>query len=240
MKLNAVFGLLVPLLLSACAHSSAVWEAEVERENRMEDRAAEWIYAEPVTYRENHDPFDIYLTDGRDLRVSYGTVTWQEVQGWKPGRKLTLAYSAMIGCALVDSETLAQLPVIGGWDNRHPLDLLLRQNLELACTTVDIVEAYDASVEHWQAETDRLYRLYLESGKVPADAKDAIRTEHATWEMFREAHALALDRFYSVPDGTMWEIKCNEEYHAFIRDQARRLQDMIEPIDHPPQPTHTE
>ena len=37
----------------------------------MEDRAVEWIYAEPVAYLENHDPSDIYLKDGRDLRVGF-------------------------------------------------------------------------------------------------------------------------------------------------------------------------
>ena len=105
----------------------------------MDDREAEWIYAEPVTYLGNHDPSDIELKDGRDLRVFYGTVTWQEVQQWKSGQKLNyLSYSAGMGCVLVDSETLAQLPVIRGWNDRHPLDLLLKQDLRLTCSTMDI------------------------------------------------------------------------------------------------------
>jgi hypothetical protein len=212
-----------------------------EQESRMEDRAAEWIYSEPVTFQDDHDPSDIYLKDGRDLRVSYGTVTWQEVQEWKPGRKLTLAYSPKTGCVLIDSETLGQLPVIecwdwrhpldASWDGRHPLDLLLDQDLRLNYSTTSIVMAYGASIQHWQAEIDRLYNLYLDSDKVPASAKEVIRAERAAWEKLREAHALALGSLYSIPDGTMWKIKGNKEYHAFIRDQARRLQDMAEALE---------
>ena len=117
MNLNAAVGLLVPLFLSACAHSPAAWKMKAEQESRMEDRAAEWIYSEPVTFQDDHDPSDIYLKDGRDLRVSYGTVTWQEVQEWKPGRRLTLAYSAKAGCVLIDEDAWDELPVLGGWND---------------------------------------------------------------------------------------------------------------------------
>ena len=62
--------------------------------------------------------------------------------------------------------------------------------------------------------------------------KEAFRAERMAWNSFCEAHANALGALYLLPDGTMWEIKGEEEYHAFVRDQARHLQHMVETLDY--------
>jgi uncharacterized protein YecT (DUF1311 family) len=142
-----------------------------------------------------------------------------------------------MGCVLVDEEIMDQLPVIGGWGDRHPLDLLLEQNLQLDYSTMDIVEALNRSSTHWEEEIDRLYLLYLESEQVPTAAKAAIQAERAAWVRFRDGHAKAAGSLYSLPSGTMWEIKGSEHYHALVRDQACRLQDLLEALDcEPPAP----
>jgi uncharacterized protein YecT (DUF1311 family) len=173
----------------------------------------------------------IWLEDGRELKVRFDKITLEQVEQWKPGRNLTLAYSAVMGCVLVDEEIMDQLPVIGGWGDRHPLDLLLEQNLQLDYSTMDIVEALNRSSTHWEEESDRLYLLYLESEQVPPAAKEAIRAEQAAWLRFRDEHAKAAGSLYSLPGGTMWRIKASEHYHALLRGQARRLQDLLEALD---------
>ena len=212
--------------LTGCQHQPV--NVPATSVSRQQDLSSEWIYSEPVTYKENHDPSMIWLQDGRELQVCYGKISWQEVEKWPVGRKLTLAYSERQGCVLIDGETLAQFPVIRGWGHHHPLDLLLKRNLELAVTTMDIVEAYDTSIAHWQAEIERFYRQYLNSEQLPSKAKEAIRSEQDLWARFREGHIRATGELYSVPSGTMWTIKGSEHCHALIRGQAVLLQELVE------------
>jgi len=219
--------ILLTVVLVGCMHQQGSPAAE----SLAEARSAEWLYTEQVVYQENHDPSDIYLTDGRDLRVTYGAITWMAVQQWKAGRKLTFAYSEAEGCMLVDAETNDALPVIAVWAGRHPLDVLLAQDLALTRSTLDIVEAYDASVAHWEREIVRLYDFYLSSDKIPAGTRQDIQAERAAWEDYRDRHAKAAKGLYALPQGTMWNIKGSEHYHELVRSQAIRLQEMVETID---------
>jgi hypothetical protein len=149
----------------------------------------DWIFAQEVAYNENHDPSMIWLADGRELKVIYdGQLTWEVVELWTPGRKMTLAYSAAKGCVLIDVATGHQLPVIAGWHDDHPLDLLLKEDLSSADTTVDMVDAYVGSGDRWEIEIRRLYALLLEMPIVPTETKEALRAEQTAWETFRAAH----------------------------------------------------
>ena len=72
-------------VLAGCAHRPA----DPASHSRTDAQEADWIYAEPVAYKESHDPADIHLMDGRVLGVAYGSVSWEDVAKWLPGRKLS-------------------------------------------------------------------------------------------------------------------------------------------------------
>jgi hypothetical protein len=227
MKLSGALldGLII--MIAGCAQAPGPAQQTLIDQGR--ESSPEWIYSEPVRYRENHDPSVIWLEDGRQLTVQFGTITWEQVEkGWSAGRQLTLAYSARQGCVLIDEETRDLLQVIGGWGDGHPLDVILRRNLELTQSTVDISEAYQANGLRWVAEIDRLYRLYLESDRTTTGQRRFIMAEKAAWLKYRAAHDDFAGSLVARSNGTMWTIRVKEHDHAHCRDQAHHLQALLE------------
>ena len=218
--------LMLALALAGCSVPPALRN----RAATLTPQDADWIHTEAVSYQENHDPSMIWLQDGRHLMVIYDSLTWKDVDKWENGRKLTLAFSAQRGCVLIDAESRENLPVIAGWGDKHPLDILLQRNLGLTRTTLDIIEAYDASTARWKKEIDRLYLVYLEYDQIPAADKVTIRKERALWDQFLDGHDRVAGCLYSLPDGTMWSIKAAEHDNALIKSQACRLQDLLYPL----------
>lgn len=216
------FIVFLPITLFGCTYQPPI----PVKQSLMAPPSAELLYSEQVAYKGSHDPADIYLSDGRVLGVVYGEPSWNDVERWKPGRKLSYAYYADAGAVLVDNETREQLSVISGFGDGHPLDVLLARNLALTRTTLDIVESYRASATRWERETERLYNLYLSSSALSSEVKNDLRAERSAWERFRDLHTKATGDLYSLPIGTMWEIKAAEHRHALIRSQAMRLQEL--------------
>lgn len=56
------------------------------------DAKSKWLVYRPVAYQESHDPSMIWLQDKTQLEVRFGEVSFEEVDAWKPGRKLAFAY----------------------------------------------------------------------------------------------------------------------------------------------------
>lgn len=48
------------------------------------DTKGKWLVYHPVIYQENHDPSIVWLREKTRLEVRYGTVTFAEVDAWKP------------------------------------------------------------------------------------------------------------------------------------------------------------
>lgn len=190
----------------------------------------EWIYSEPVIYQENHDPSTVWLKDGRRLHVVYVEITWEQVEQWKPGRKLDLAYSTVRGPVLIDTQTRKQLPILDGLEKTHPLDKLLDRDLAHAMDTASMVGAYEDSYRHWNAEIDRLYQQVLESPYVPAEAKAEIKKTHAAWQSFSQQHLIAAGRIWLLPEGTMWFVRASEHSHGLARDYALRFSELLDAV----------
>ena len=194
--------------------------------------SAEWKYTERVVYQANHDPSMIALKDGRELMVHFRELSWEDIdKDWRPGRKLTLAYSERLGCVLIDDESRTQLSVISGWGRLHPLDILLNRNLELTRSTMDMVEAYGESIRHWEAEVDRLYVLFQESGKLTLAQKKSLGAERSAWNKYRSAHSSFTGGLIQRTSGTMWNIKSMEYALAVVKSQASHLQSLVEVIE---------
>lgn len=194
-------------------------------------RANEWIVTERVTFADTSGPDVIKLSDGTRLNVLYeNRSTWEEVGSWTKETRLTYGYGTVFGAVLIQPESRTRLVVYDGFENKHPLDLLLSRNLAAGPTNMDMLEAYDSSVARWTAEIDRIYLFLSERADVPPEAKKALMAEQRAWKSFIEAHGKASSELYRLPDGTMWGMKDIEAHHELIRGHALRLLKLVEPL----------
>ena len=89
--------LLSALVFSGCQTKTA--PQHYSNTGSTKERSSEWIWSENVEFMEYHDVMQIYLVDGRKLQVALGqsipsAVEWSEVNQWKRGRALRIAFSA--------------------------------------------------------------------------------------------------------------------------------------------------
>jgi hypothetical protein len=176
----------------------------------------------------------IYLEDGRKLQVALDQpnsdgLKWSEVNQWKRGRPLRISFSQASGPTLIDVESFSQLPIIGGFDSTqspHPLDRLLRQNLENSRDTVSIEETYALNTQRWESEIDRIYDVAAEDIRVLEFVKKA----QVSWKLFRKNQIKAAAELHNLPPGTMWRIRQAEFVHEFTRSHALQLLALLEPL----------
>lgn len=194
-------------------------------------RDNEWVFTESVVFADTHDPSVIKLEDGRRLSVLYdGSSKWEVAAGWPKGTHLTLAYSRARGCVLIEPGSGFLVPVYDGFDEKHPLDLLLRRDLAVNLSTQGMREAYEASIARWTHEIRRIHEFFQNTTLLPPEAKSALRLEQQAWEAFLAAHGRAVSELFSLPDGTMWGPRNLEHYHNVVRDQAIRLLHLTDPL----------
>jgi hypothetical protein len=176
----------------------------------------------------------IYLEDGRKFQVALDQpdsegLKWSEVNQWKQGRPLRIAFSPASGPTLIDVESFSRLPIIGGFDSAqspHPLDRLLRQNLENSRHTISIVETYALNTQRWQTEIDRIYDVAAEDIRV----REFVKKAQVSWKLFRENQIKAAAELHNLPPGTMWQIRQSEFVHEFTRSHALQLLALLEPL----------
>ena len=61
---------------------------------------SEWLYHKAMQYQENHDPSMVWLNTGEKIEVRYSNIKWKEVDTWKKGKQLFIAYRPETGgCA---------------------------------------------------------------------------------------------------------------------------------------------
>ncbi len=211
------------LALAGCSPrevNKRTW-SEVYRDN-------EWIVTEVVAFAASRDPSDIELGDGRRVSIFYGGKSdWETASAWTIGTELTLAYSKAQGFVLIEPESGFRAPVYDGFDDRHPLDLLLNQNLAVDFTTVGSTVAYDASIVRWNEEIERLHDYFQNSTLLSKEAKAALAVEQRAWAEFLSAHSVASSELFGLPEGTMWRSRSVEYLHQITRDHAVRLLKLI-------------
>lgn len=182
---------------------------------------------------EYHDVMQIYLVDGRKLQVALGqsipsAIAWSEVDQWKRGRALRIAFSATDGPTLIDVETFSRMPIIGGLglpQANHPLDRLLTQNLEISLDTISIENSYSVNTQHWETEIDRIYEVAAKDARV----SEALRSAHVGWKSFRENQIKASAALHSLATGTIWRIQHAEFVHRLTRSHALQIMSLLEP-----------
>lgn len=194
-----------------------------------EPKSWEWMEPEDVVFKASHDPTIVELKDGRRLAVIYGgpddahRPTWSEVQNWKPGRPLRLTFAAAEGAVLYDPESQGLLPITTGLERHHPLDRLLERCLEMAPTTVDILQAYADNAKRWDGEIDRIYALVKEDQSLAKEVRKSLEMEQVAWIRFREAGLTTAGKVFSTLEGSMWSIEWARWCHALRREHAQSL-----------------
>lgn len=200
-------GMVIPLLLALAL-------------GPMNISGAGWLVTETVQYQENHDPWMVWLVDGRKLQVEYTNIEWEEVEQWAKGRKLKIAFSKQTGAVLVDDDSGRHIPITSGL-NPHPLDRLLKRKLDRAISTVDMVAAHREIDCYWQAEIERAYRV-LES-TLPAELRASVKDARKAWGAFRKKQVDLLGKMYAARDGTMWRIVLASRVRELDAHHAKAL-----------------
>jgi hypothetical protein len=176
----------------------------------------------------------IYLEDGRKLQVALDQpnsdgLKWSEVNQWKRGRPLRISFSQASGPTVIDVESFSQLPIIGGFDSTqspHPLDRLLRQNLENSRDSISIEETYALNTQRWDSEIDRIYDVAAEDIRV----REFVKKAQVSWKLFWENQIKAAAELHTLPTGTMWRIRQSGFVHDFTRSHALQLLALLEPL----------
>ena len=221
------------LIFSGC-HNQTIHQTPSKAEVTGFERSSEWLWSESVQFLEYHDLMQIYIEDGRKLQVALDQpnsdgLKWSEVNQWQRGRPLRISFSQASGPILIDVESLSRLPIIGGFDSAqspHPLDRLLRQNLENSRDTASIEKTYALNTQRWETEIDRIYDYAAEDIRV----RELLKKAQVSWKLFRENQIKAAAELYSLPPGTMWGIRHSEFVHEFTRSHALELLTLLEPL----------
>jgi hypothetical protein len=221
------------LIFSGC-HNQTTHQTPSKAEVTGFERSSEWLWSESVQFSEYHDRMQIYLEDGRKFQVALDQpdsegLKWSEVNQWKQGRPLRIAFSPASGPTLIDVESFSRLPIIGGFDSAqspHPLDRLLRQNLENSRDTISIEETYVLNTQLWETEIDRIYDVAAEHIRV----REFVKKAQVSWRLFRENQIKAAAELHNLPPGTMWQIRQTEFVHEFTRSHALQLLALLEPL----------
>ena len=227
-----VLSLLSILFFSGCQNTAN--KSPTKAESVGLERSSEWLWSEPVQFLEYHDLMQIYLEDGRKLQVALDQpnsdgLNWSEVNHWKRGRPLRISFSQASGPTLIDIDSFSRLPIIGGFDSAqspHPLDRLLRQNLENSRDTVSIEETYALNTQRWETEIDRIYDVAAEDIRV----REFVKKAQVSWKLFWENQIKSAAELHNLPLGTMWRIRQAEFVHEFTRSHALQLLALLEPL----------
>ena len=221
------------LIFSGC-HNQTIHQTPSKAEVSGLERSSEWLWSESVQFLEYHDRMQIYLEDGRKFQVALDQpdsdgLKWSEVNQWQRGRPLRISFSQASGPTLIDVDSFSQLPIIGGFDSAqspHPLDRLLRQNLENSRDTASIEAAYALNTQRWETEIDRIYDVAAEDIRV----REFVKKAQVSWKLFRENQIKAAAELHNLPPGTMWQIRQSEFVHEFTRSHALQLLALLEPL----------
>ena len=184
------------------------------------EASRKWLRYVPVVYQENHDPSMVFLKGGIRYAVRYGVVPLEELDDWKPGRKLAFAYRSDTGPVLLDTATGHCLPVVSGW-KKHPLDEYVDLQLEKGykgCMAT-IVEFEMNAADLWKQEMKRAYED-LES-RLPERQQKLLAQAQQAWQRFKQREIELLSSLND--EGTMAPAIINQQIRVLYRNRALEL-----------------
>jgi len=183
--------------------------------------SGKWLRYLPVVYQENHDPSMVLLKGGIEYEVRYGEVPLEELEDWKPGRKLAFAYRSDTGPVLLDIATGHLLPVVSGW-RKHPLDEYVDLQLKKAYkegSTTTIVMCERDSAELWKKEMTRAYEDL--KSRLPQQQCKLLEQAQQAWQRFKKREVELLNSLND--EGTMAPAHFNGQVRVLYENRALEL-----------------
>ncbi len=182
-----------------------------------------WDYKQDVVFAATHDPSMVHLKDGRKIEVFYGPVKWEEVNAWKAGRTISIAYNPNSGVVLFDPASGKKVPILSGLAE-HPVDIILNKCLNVETTTAGMNGCYGESIKMWDKELNLHYSQLL--GVLDPKGREDLKQAQRAWIKFRDLQITAIGSVYSE-SGTMGSISGGARVMQITKEQALRLSSMV-------------
>ncbi len=176
---------------------------------------------EEVRYVSQHDPGWIVLERDREIRVRWavpGSLTFEDVTKWRPGKALSIAFSPADGPILLDLDTGRSIPIVGGLE-KHPIDGIIERCLTTELSTRGMAGCYERGLRLWDGEMNRLYALLVKALS-PAQ-RSAVENAQTAWLKYRDTQSAAIGAVYT--QGTISAISRADEVMGLTRSQAQLL-----------------
>jgi len=190
----------------------------------LSTHSADWMYHKAVQYKEKHDHSRIYLEDGTKLHVGYTNIKWEEVEKWKKGKLLYIAYMPKTGVVILDPVSRKTIPIINGL-KEDPIDIVARRYLNEANNTLTRIDAFRAKEKLWDSELNRVYKAFLADDlyggrKFTAEQKREIVDAQRKWIQYRDAHLRVIGAHYCKREGSLHRESAAEQCMNFTKNQA--------------------
>lgn len=204
--------------------------------------AGEWTSRETVRYRENRSTNWVYLDGGQVLHVSSTAIKWAEVEKWKKGRPLFVAYKPETGAVLLDPGTGMHIPILSGL-RRHPIDAVLVRRMAAAVSLSDKRACLEYGKLLWDKELNRVWQAVLadkRGRRFTGQEKKELVDAQRKWIKFRDAQIEAIYFFFGKRGGysaayrkesrrpVMPSLFAEQQVVDLTRQQARRLGSLLD------------
>lgn len=193
-----------------------------------------WLYAKPVTFISNHDVARVKLVDHPTIDLddviyhsgstseptpiaTPQSLTFDEVNQWKSGREISIAYSSTCGAVLLDPSSGKYIEIIHGL-KAHPLDSVYQKNIG-GGSTMEMVIAANEIIDLWRLEIARIYdRLRIE---FPNDTA-IFNVAESQWKQHCDTD-LQASLLTSSKEGTIHSILSANDRITLYRNHALRI-----------------
>jgi len=190
-----------------------------------EDLSLQWNYQKSVQFSESTDICMLYVKDGDEtikMHMQYDDPSIEEVDSWKPGRKLTIEYTPEHGLWLVDDESKAKLRILEFQDHAHPIDILLDQYLSSKEGMGNLFRAdcYIEAKRQWEKEMGRAFIALLP--EFPKNKRGNLIEAQRRGLAFRDFEEAMIGDLFDH-EGHVWPVCCCHIRMDLTRERALQL-----------------
>ncbi|CNL05171.1 Uncharacterized protein conserved in bacteria [Yersinia pseudotuberculosis] len=101
---------------------------------------------------------------------------------------------------------------------RKDIDEGLDKCKDSVVSTMEIADCYGSSIDAWEAELNKQYKLLLQDQ--PKEIQADLRNSQRAWVKYKESYINAMKNFYSQERGSIWDLVMSESKKNVIRDKA--------------------
>lgn len=180
-----------------------------------------WAFEETVVYKANHDPGMVHLEGGAKLQILFDGIAFEELDRWKPGKRVKVVFSKSKGALLYDPDAKKGATIVGGLA-QHPIDKLMDACLAKAVSTLDIAGCYGDARERWDALLNVNYQQLMKA--LDETKKADVKAAQLAWIKFRDAQVKAFGQV--IDQGSISQIQNAQLGMQVTKEQAQRIVDI--------------